>query len=85
MKQTSDECRECGGFGYHRMTCGTCDGSGQGTYDGSRCHACKGNGEHDQPCEHCAGTGFSDRHRRDMEREDAYWDRVEEDTRGTDW
>lgn len=26
------------------LTCPTCNGSGEGMYDGTRCHACKGSG-----------------------------------------
>lgn len=26
------------------VLCGTCDGTGEGMYDGGQCHACKGKG-----------------------------------------
>ena len=31
------------------VTCMTCNGSGEGSYDGSTCHACKGSGVFTEP------------------------------------
>jgi hypothetical protein len=37
------------------VLCGSCAGSGEGGYDGSRCWTCRGDGS--LPCGNCEGTG----------------------------
>ena len=38
-------CEICEGKGWFSDICGTCNGSGEGRYDGSVCYACHGKGE----------------------------------------
>ncbi len=42
-KNYTDECEECED-GTFEIGCSTCNGSGEGMYDGFTCHACKGKG-----------------------------------------
>jgi len=37
-------CEECEDRGYIEGSCGVCNGSGEGMYDGSTCWSCKGSG-----------------------------------------
>ena len=48
-------CDECNGKGCVEVRCPTCNGSGEGMYDGSRCRTCKGSGVLTGECPHCAG------------------------------
>lgn len=50
-------CPECDGSGHVDYTCGFCNGSGEGMYDGSTCHQCKGRGDMPGPCDLCGGEG----------------------------
>ncbi len=52
------QCETCEGIGYTGELCFTCNGSGEGMYDGSRCYACKGKGYVICACEECDGTGI---------------------------
>jgi hypothetical protein len=46
-------CRYCDGSGTIEYICNSCNGSGEGLYDGSTCGSCKGAGSYDMGCEHC--------------------------------
>ncbi len=51
-------CETCGGEGTVDIMCSTCNGSGEGMYDGSRCYTCRGvGGWVDQTCPACDGEG----------------------------
>lgn len=41
---TDEICEYCHGEGYTEDSCGACNGSGEGSYDGSICRTCKGSG-----------------------------------------
>ena len=49
------QCNDCDGTGHIDYTCGMCNGSGEGMYDGSRCQFCKGSGSDKQLCFKCNG------------------------------
>lgn len=44
-------CDECEETGLLKLTCSTCNGSGEGMYDGSRCITCKGSGLETVKCD----------------------------------
>ena len=46
-------CKTCDGEGCVDYICNSCNGSGEGMYDGSTCHACRGNGEYRDECPDC--------------------------------
>ena len=54
------ECPGCEGSGWQEFTCGDCNGSGEGSYDGSTCSSCKGQGAVTDICEDCNGDGLID-------------------------
>lgn len=46
LEEVEDICDECGEERcYCVEICDSCNGSGEGMYDGSSCHACRGRGE----------------------------------------
>lgn len=51
------DCENCEGTGFIEGSCGQCNGSGEGMYDGSICGACKGSGVGYEECDECNGTG----------------------------
>lgn len=53
-------CPACDGAGGFDEMCSTCNGSGEGMYDGSTCRRCKGWGGWPEPCHACEGTGLVD-------------------------
>jgi len=54
-----DTCGACEGAGHCSDLCTTCNGSGEGMYDGSYCSTCGGSGECDDTCTICEGSGKS--------------------------
>ncbi len=46
-------CDNCEDTGFIKDICCTCNGSGQGGYDGSICRACDGSGVEYVPCDEC--------------------------------
>ncbi len=51
------ECDECEGLGWVASLCPTCNGSGEGMWDGSSCRDCRRNGEVKRECGKCGGDG----------------------------
>ena len=48
-----EDCDTCEGEGYLEDSCGVCNGSGEGMYDGSSCYYCKGSGVEKIECDAC--------------------------------
>ncbi len=51
------ECPDCD-EGLEFGVCLTCNGAGEGQYDGTKCHHCKGRGEMQYECDTCKGSGW---------------------------
>jgi len=51
------KCSECEGTGYIESHCTSCNGSGEGMYDGSCCSTCRGSGSGYAECSTCEGIG----------------------------
>lgn len=52
-----DICTRCGGEGSVNLICLTCNGSGEGMYDGTICRDCGKSGRVREICPVCDGTG----------------------------
>ena len=50
-------CPDCEGTGAEEHICAFCNGSGEGSYDGSGCRMCNGRGVMVFECSTCHGTG----------------------------
>ena len=51
MSHSEDNCPYCNEYGVVEETCGACNGSGEGMYDGSICWVCHGTGVEKDYCD----------------------------------